>query len=92
MITNQTVLDEIEKMKDEVTKMMEEMKRGYPGVYKIILDERNIYLTAMLQATLRQKQKITKEINEDGVVPPVVVAVVGIAHQQGIQDLLNTSK
>ena len=71
--------------------MMEEMKEGYPGVYRIILDERNVYLTAMLQATVRQKQKVTKDINDDGLVPPVVVAVVGIAHQQGIHDLFNTS-
>ena len=36
-------------MKDDVTKMMDEMKAGYPGVAHIILDERNVYLTAMLQ-------------------------------------------
>ena len=83
--------DEIEGMKDDVTKMMDEMKENYPGVSKIILDERNVYLTAMLQATVRQKQKITAHVSDDGFVPPVVVAVVGIGHQQGIQELFNTS-
>lgn len=79
--------DEIENMKDDVTKMVQEMKDGYPGVAKIIIDERNVYLTAMLQATVRQKQKVTKEIHPSGTLPPVVVAVVGIGHQEGIQEL-----
>jgi len=39
----------------------------------------------------RECQKVTKDINDDGLVPPVVVAVVGIAHQQGIHDLFNTT-
>jgi len=79
--------DEIENMKDDVTKMVQEMKDGYPGVAKIIIDERNVYLTAMLQATVRQKQKVTKEIHPSGTLPAVVVAVVGIGHQEGIQEL-----
>ena len=84
--------DEIETMKDEVSEMLEEMRTGYPGVYHIILDERNVYLTAMLQATVRQPQKITPEIDPKGQVPPVVVAIVGIGHQAGIVELFDRSK
>ena len=79
-------------MKDEVSEMLEEMRTGYPGVYHIILDERNVYLTAMLQATVRQPQKITPEIDPKGQVPPVVVAIVGIGHQAGIVELFDRSK
>ena len=83
---------EIEDMKDDVTSMVKEMKDGYPGVAKIIIEERNVYLTAMLQATVRQKQKVTKQIDPSGFVPPVVVAVVGIGHQEGIQELFEKRK
>jgi len=83
--------DEIENMKDEVSEMLEEMRTGYPGVYHIILDERNVYLTAMLQATIRQPQKITTQIHPSGHVPPVVVAIVGIGHQAGIVKLFDNA-
>ena len=83
--------EEIEEMKQEDTleKLMEEMKVGYPSAARVILDERDIYLTGMLQATARSPQKVPKDISESGLVPPVIVAVVGIGHQKGITRLYN---
>ena len=62
---------------------MNEMKEQFPSAARVIIDERDRYLTAMLQATARQPQKVPKSISQSGTVPPVVVAVVGIGHQKG---------
>lgn len=59
------------------------MKEQFPSAARVIIDERDRYLTAMLQATARQPQKVPKSISDTGSVPPVVVAVVGIGHQKG---------
>ena len=76
------------KQEDTLEKLMDEMKVGYPSAARVILDERDLYLTGMLQATARSPQKVPKSIN-DGSVPPVIVAVVGIGHQKGITRLYN---
>ena len=62
---------------------MNEMKEQFPSAARVIIDERDRYLTAMLQATARQPQKVPKSMSQSGMVPPVVVAVVGIGHQKG---------
>ena len=62
---------------------MNEMKEQFPSAARVIIDERDRYLTAMLQATARQPQKVPQSISQSGTVPPVVVAVVGIGHQKG---------
>ena len=57
--------------------------RRWPNANRILIDERNLYLTAMLKATERQLQKCSS-----GFVAPVIVAVVGMSQQKGIIDLL----
>ncbi|CBY42591.1 unnamed protein product, partial [Oikopleura dioica] len=53
---------EIEEMKQEDTleKLMDEMKVDFPSAARVILDERDTYLTGMLQATARSPQKVPK--------------------------------
>jgi len=72
------------KNEDVLSKLMSEMKQKFPSAAKVIIDERDIYLTGMLQATARQLQKVPKNVEPSGRLPPVVVAVVGIGHQKGI--------
>ena len=62
--------------------------RRWPNANRILIDERNLYLTAMLKATERQLQKCSKEFHPSGFVAPVIVAVVGMSQQKGIIDLL----
>ena len=84
--------EEIESAKNEdvLQTIMSELKENFPNAASVIIDERDRYLTAMLQATARQYQKVPKSIHPDGKVPPVIVAVVGIGHQQGILKLFDT--
>ena len=62
--------------------------RRWPNAKRVLIDERNFYLTAMLKATERQLQKCSKERHPSGFVAPVIVAVVGMSQQKDILDLL----
>ena len=62
--------------------------RKWPNANRVLIDERNLYLTAMLKATERQLQKCSTERHSSGFVAPVIVAVVGMSQQKGIYDLL----
>jgi len=77
------------KNKDMLQQIMAEMKENFPRAAEVILSERDTYLTAMLQATARSYQKVPKSINPEGKIPPVIVAIVGIGHQQGIVNLFD---
>ena len=72
------------KNEDVLSKLMSEMKEKFPSAAEVIIDERDVYLTGMLQATARQLRKVPKSVDPSGRIPPVVVAVVGIGHQKGI--------
>ena len=69
------------------TSVLNEWRR-WPDAKRVLIDERNLYLTAMLEATERQLQKCSTKRHPSGFVAPVIVAVVGMSQQKGIYDLL----
>ena len=69
------------------TSVLNEWQR-WPNANRVLIDERNLYLTAMLKATKRQLQKCSNERNPSGFLAPVIVAVVGMSQQKGIYDLV----
>ena len=62
--------------KQIIVKLLEEVKRRYPNIYRVLITERNVYMVKAL-TTLAKTHPDAK-----------IVAVVGAGHEQDIQDLL----
>jgi len=69
---------DLEKVPEEklLLKMMQQMKSRYPNIYRVLVDDRNIYMTKQLVKLLRA--------NPD----KKILAVVGAGHKEGMQKLL----
>jgi pheromone shutdown-related protein TraB len=59
-----------------IRKLLERVKEDYPGVYKVLIDERNKYMA---------QQLIELDFKNPG---KRIVAVVGAGHEEGIKELL----
>ncbi len=59
-----------------VEKMIEHMKKRYPSIYKVLVHQRNIYMSKRIMKIMEND-----EINK-------MVAVVGAGHQKGIKQIL----
>lgn len=59
-----------------VKKLIDEIKVRYPNVYKVLIEERNVYMAKQI-VKLLYKYPDAK-----------IVVVVGIGHEQGLKDLL----
>ncbi len=69
---------DLTKVPDEriISRMTNEVRKKYPSVYKVLIEERNVYMGKALN-------KILSEYPDD-----VVVAVVGAGHVEGITKIL----
>lgn len=61
------------KAKDNVRKIMKELKKSAPAIYKALVEERDIYMAQGLDS-----------LNQF----PTTVAVMGIAHMEGVEETL----
>ncbi|MBW2991621.1 TraB domain-containing protein [Candidatus Woesearchaeota archaeon] len=59
-----------------IEKLIKRVKKDYPGVYKVLIDERNKYMA---------QQLIDLEFRNPG---KKIIAVVGAGHEEGIKELL----
>jgi len=74
------------KKKDMLDALMEEFGTSFPEFKRVLIDERNMFLTSSLK---RAYQPIPNESVTGGFVPAKVVGVVGLGHLPGIQDNWN---
>ena len=87
LLTNKDPIskEEIEKCKrrDMLEQLLADMAGEYPALGKVVVDERDIYLTHSLQmASGPRLHKISRDEE-----PPCVVGVVGLGHSVGINRL-----
>jgi pheromone shutdown protein TraB len=61
---------------DIIIKMLDFVKQRYPNIYRVLIEERNIYMAKKIQ---QFQQKYPDKI---------IVAVVGAGHVEGIAQLL----
>ncbi len=59
-----------------IHEMMQQMKSRYPSVYRVLVEERNAYMTKRLVKLLREHQG------------KKIVAIVGAGHKKGMEELL----
>lgn len=59
-----------------IKKLMLQLKRRYPGMYKVLVEERNIVMARRLQEIMAQHPGKT------------IVAVVGAGHEEGMEEIL----
>lgn len=62
-----------------IEKLIEQVKDRYPSFYKVLIEERNIYMAKKLQYYMVQFPEQT------------IVAVVGAGHQKGMYDILTNA-
>lgn len=82
--------EDVEKCmeQDMLEKLLLEMSDQYPELSRVLVTERDQFLTHSLR---KCTQRIPVETNENGFVPATVVGVVGIGHVQGILKQWNQS-
>ncbi|KAK3101705.1 hypothetical protein FSP39_005707, partial [Pinctada imbricata] len=69
------------KQKDLLEQMLEEMTGEFPALSRVFVNERDIYLASSLKAAA---EPIQHPESPGGIIPTVVVGVVGIGHMPGI--------
>ncbi|MBW3019259.1 TraB/GumN family protein [Candidatus Woesearchaeota archaeon] len=62
--------------KEVISKLLAEVKKRYPNVYRVLISERNVFMAKAIASLV--------ESNPDA----RIVAVVGAGHEEDIQDLL----
>jgi len=69
---------DLDKVPEEklLLKMMQQMKNRYPNVYRVLVDDRNNYMTKQLVKLMRANPE------------KKILAVVGAGHEEGIKKLL----
>ncbi|WP_324735372.1 TraB/GumN family protein [Thermococcus sp. SY098] len=65
--------------------MMNQFRRRYPYLYRVLLEERNEIMARNLIA-------IVDSLKAKGVKKPKVIAVVGLGHKRGVERILNSHK
>jgi len=89
-ITNNQKLtkEDIEQLKnlDLLDALMKEFGASFPEFKKVLIDERDQYLTYSLQ---RASQPIPNQFQPGGFIPACVVGVVGLGHIPGIKNNWN---
>ncbi|ESO99290.1 hypothetical protein LOTGIDRAFT_113686, partial [Lottia gigantea] len=75
--------EEVEKckQKDLLEQMLKEMTGEFPALSRVFVDERDIFLTHSLKFAARP---MLESPSANGLIPSVVVGVVGIGHVPGI--------
>ncbi|KXJ26500.1 traB domain-containing protein [Exaiptasia diaphana] len=74
------------KQKDLLAEMLAEMTGDFPLLYKVFVSERDRYLARSLRLSSMPIAVHNQEGEFQGVIPSVVVGVVGIGHTAGIAD------
>lgn len=74
------------KQKDLLAEMLAEMTGDFPTLYKVFVSERDQYLARSLRLSAMPIEIHNADGEPQGVVPSVVVGVVGIGHVDGITD------
>lgn len=74
------------KNKDMLDALMEEFGTSFPEFKRVLIDERNMFLTSSLH---KAYQPIPNDLADGGFVPAKVVGVVGLGHLPGIQENWN---
>jgi pheromone shutdown protein TraB len=69
-----------EKVIDNSKKEMQALRRFFPSVYRVLMDERNALMAARLAWITSKKMREGKE--------PGILTFVGAAHVEGIEELL----
>lgn len=74
--------EDIEEMKkkDIIENLLKELGLQFPQVVKVIVEERDLYLTAFIKEILKRRV----EMPDGQTRAPVLVSVVGLGHQSGI--------
>ncbi|XP_068719096.1 traB domain-containing protein-like isoform X2 [Montipora capricornis] len=72
------------KQKDLLAEMLAEMTGDFPTLYKVFVSERDQYLARSLRLSAAPIEIHSPEGEPQGVIPSVVVGVVGIGHVEGI--------
>ena len=80
----ESILNDRTGQNDLLTKAMEEMNKAFPSIKKVIIEERDIFMTAKL----RQCAEMLMQIKDGNRNERVIVAVVGAGHCSGMIDKL----
>ncbi|KAJ7372063.1 hypothetical protein OS493_021492 [Desmophyllum pertusum] len=72
------------KQKDLLAEMLAEMTGDFPTLYKVFVSERDQYLARSLRLSATPIEIHNADGVPQGIVPSVVVGVVGIGHVEGI--------
>ncbi|CAH3115336.1 unnamed protein product [Porites lobata] len=74
------------KQKDLLAEMLAEMTGDFPTLYRVFVSERDQYLARSLRLSATPIEIHNPDGEPQGVVPSVVVGVVGIGHVEGIRE------
>jgi pheromone shutdown protein TraB len=82
---------------DVILKMTGHLKKRYPGMYKALISERDVYMSKALIHVLNKEMKsfeVEAEVKgeNDKIVEPVILAVVGAGHLDGMKKYLSKKK
>lgn len=80
----ESILNDRTGQNDLLTKAMEEMNKAFPSIKKVIIEERDTFMTAKL----RQCAEMLMQIEDGNRNERVIVAVVGAGHCSGMVDKL----
>ncbi len=81
---------------DTIVQMTGYIKKRYPGMYKALISERDIYMSRALIHILKKHSKIDedseKDLEELETKDPLILAVVGAGHLAGMKKYLKKRK